>query len=73
MAETLAEAFTEFFTKAFEYLDEPNEELDEDEVKSDGNGDEIIAEEYVPDFDDDEFYHQMHAHPHDDFNYQYFA
>ena len=73
MAETLTEAFTEFFTKAIELLDEPNEELDEDEVKFDVNGDEIITEEYEPDFDDDEFYHQMHAHPHDNFNYQYFA
>ena len=77
MAETLAEAFTEAFTefstKAFEILDEPSEELDEDEVKFDVNGDEIITEEYEPDFDDDEFYHQMHAHNHDDFGYRPFG
>ena len=75
MAETLAEAFTEAFTefstKAFEILDEPSEELDEDEVKFDVNGDEIITEEYEPDFDDDEFYHQCHHH--DDFGYRPFG
>ena len=44
-----------------------------------GNGDEcedqdeIITEEYEPDFDDDEFYHQMHAHNHDDFGYRPFG
>ena len=74
MAETLAEAFT----KAFEHLDEPNEELDEeldeDEVKFDVNGDEIITEEYEPDFDDDDwFYQEMHAHNHDDFGYRPFG
>lgn len=42
------------------------------ELGIDGNGDEI-AEEYEPDFDDDEFYHQMHAHRHDDFNYRPFG
>lgn len=77
MAETLTEASTEFLTKALMLLDEPNEELDEeldeDEVKFDVNGDEIITEEYEPDFDDDEFYHQMHAHNHDDFGYRPFG
>ena len=73
MAETLTEAFTEFFTKAIELLDEPNEELDEelDEDDLDVNGDEIITEEYEPDFDDDEFYHQCHRH--DDFGYRPFG
>lgn len=41
------------------------------EVKLDGNGDEIITEEYEPDFDDDEFYHQCHHH--DDFGYRPFG
>ena len=40
----------------------------------DGNGDEYEdQDEYVPDFDDDEFYHQMHAHNHDDFGYRPFG
>ena len=66
------------FTKASELLDEPNEELDEDEVKIEVNGDEytededeIITEEYEPDFDDDEFYHQCNRH--EDFGYRPFG
>ena len=43
------------------------------EIILDGNGDEIITEEYEPDFDDgdDEFYHQCHRH--EDFGYRPFG
>lgn len=44
------------------------------EVELDGNGEEIITEEYEPYFDDgDDDFQARHFHPHDDFNYRPFG
>ena len=68
------ETFKQYNEMIAQEFEDDTEDEGEEEVELDGNGDEIVTEEYEPDFDDgDDDFQARHFHPHDDFNYRPFG